>query len=157
MRNTDIRQEITRSLVISEARRWVGTPYRHQARLLGVGVDCVGLIVGVGTACDVLPWSEEAFAPFAGYARLPNPGKMREAMGRFLVPVPAAEVQRGDVAWFAWRDGLPMHLAILSRRDRRLTMIHATSQIGKVVEHGFADPWPRRVDSWWRYPGLVQG
>ncbi|MEL6794106.1 MAG: peptidase P60, partial [Pseudomonadota bacterium] len=29
------------------ARAWIGTPYRHQASLKGVGADCLGLIRGV--------------------------------------------------------------------------------------------------------------
>ena len=30
-----------------EARRWLGTPYRHQASRMGVGCDCLGLVRGV--------------------------------------------------------------------------------------------------------------
>ena len=29
------------------ARGWIGTPYRHQASLKGVGCDCLGLVRGV--------------------------------------------------------------------------------------------------------------
>ena len=30
--------------------RWIGTPYRHQASLKGVGCDCLGLVRGVWRA-----------------------------------------------------------------------------------------------------------
>jgi NlpC/P60 family putative phage cell wall peptidase len=33
--------------VIAAARRFVGTPYHHQAALAGAGCDCLGLIRGV--------------------------------------------------------------------------------------------------------------
>ena len=33
--------------IVTEARTWVRTPYHHQARLKGVGVDCAGLVIGV--------------------------------------------------------------------------------------------------------------
>ncbi|MEM1422329.1 MAG: peptidase P60, partial [Pseudomonadota bacterium] len=33
-----------------EASRWIGTPYRHQASLRGVGCDCLGLLRGVWRA-----------------------------------------------------------------------------------------------------------
>ena len=33
--------------IIAEAQSWLGTPYRHQASLEGVGADCLGLIRGV--------------------------------------------------------------------------------------------------------------
>lgn len=33
--------------VVEIARRWIGTPYHHQASLKGVGCDCLGLVRGV--------------------------------------------------------------------------------------------------------------
>lgn len=155
MQNTDP----LRAAVVAAARQWLATPYRHQARVKGRGVDCVGLIIAAGLEAEVMTWSPEAFAPWAGYGRLPNPTKMRAGLETFLRPLAADEVPSvGDVAFFAWRDGMPMHLGILAEDEivapGRLTMIHATSQIGSVVEHGFAGEWPGRVDSYWRYPGI---
>lgn len=119
----------------------------------GVGVDCVGLIIGVGLQTRALTtFDEAAFAPFAGYGRLPHPDRMGEAMRRFLRPTDAPEP--GDVAWLEWRSGLPMHLAILAEWEGQRTLIHATNQVGRVVEHGFRSPWPGMVGSWWRYPAL---
>ena len=37
----------TRRAIISEARRWIGTPYCHQASVQGAGADCLGLLRGV--------------------------------------------------------------------------------------------------------------
>jgi len=37
-------------LIVAEARRWIGTPYRHQASLIGVGCDCLGLVRGIWRA-----------------------------------------------------------------------------------------------------------
>ena len=33
--------------IINEARRWVGTPYKHRGRHLHKAVDCIGLVFGV--------------------------------------------------------------------------------------------------------------
>ena len=41
---------LTRTAIVEEARAWIGTPYRHQASLKGVGCDCLGLIRGVWRA-----------------------------------------------------------------------------------------------------------
>ena len=38
---------LTRSSIVEAARDWIGTPYRHQASLRGVGCDCLGLVRGV--------------------------------------------------------------------------------------------------------------
>ncbi len=41
---------VTRAAIVAEAWSWIGTPYRHQASLKGVGCDCLGLIRGVWRA-----------------------------------------------------------------------------------------------------------
>ena len=38
---------MTRAAIVEAARGWIGTPYRHQASLKGVGADCLGLLRGV--------------------------------------------------------------------------------------------------------------
>lgn len=41
-----------RTRIIAEARAWIGTPYRHQGSLKGVGCDCLGLVCGVWRALN---------------------------------------------------------------------------------------------------------
>lgn len=48
-----------RKRVITEATAWIGTPFHHEARLKGVGVDCGQLLIAV--------YSEFGFIP-RGYA-----------------------------------------------------------------------------------------
>jgi len=42
-----------RAAVVAEARSWIGTPYHHEARVKGVGVDCAQLLIGVFSAPSV--------------------------------------------------------------------------------------------------------
>lgn len=44
-------QPIDRDALVAEARSWIGTSYRHQASVKGVGCDCLGLVRGVWRAC----------------------------------------------------------------------------------------------------------
>lgn len=141
--------------VIQEARRWVGTPYRHQHRSIGLGVDCIGLIWGVGEAVGVLEVDPGKVRRFLAYSRSPSPTRFLEALGTFFAG-PFEQGEPGDVcamAWNAARD-IPQHVAILAENDGKPSIIHAHSQIGRCVEHGFTGEWPGRVHSWWRYPGL---
>jgi NlpC/P60 family putative phage cell wall peptidase len=143
-------------LIVAEARTWVGTPYRHQGRAKGRRVDCVGLILGVGQQTGLLNVSAEAWAPYSGYARTPNPKRMGEAMDLFLRELdwPREEpAPDGAIGWLQWRDDLPMHLAIMATFQGRRTMIHAFEGVEACVEHGFVAEWPSRVASWWAYPG----
>jgi cell wall-associated NlpC family hydrolase len=38
------------TVILAEARQWLGTPYRHQASTRGVACDCLGLVRGVWRA-----------------------------------------------------------------------------------------------------------
>lgn len=44
---------LSRQIIVAETRDWIGTPYRHQASLKGVGCDCLGLVRGVWRAVVV--------------------------------------------------------------------------------------------------------
>ena len=143
-----------RAQIVAEARRWLGTPFHHQAALLGAGVDCVGLIRGVGVACDMVTVSDEDWRRFSHYGRVPSPRRMMEGMRLFLNEIQPGEELPGDIAWIQWREGIPMHLALLAEHNGRRTLIHSLSDFGKVLEHGFTSEWKARVSSWWRYPGL---
>lgn len=156
MRSSELILPDAAARIQAEARTWVGTAYRHQGKVKGRAVDCVGLILGVGHALDYLAISREEWAEFASYSRTPNPRKMERAMNRFLDPLPIGkdeEPPAGAVGWFGWRDEMPMHLAIIGRFEGRPTMIHAFSHAERCVEHGFVSEWPGRVVSWWAYPG----
>lgn len=146
----------TRYDIIEEARRWVGTRYKHQHRHRGHYVDCVGLIIGVGLECGVLDWTPQDFKPWSGYSRTPNPRQMTEGLARFLEPVDGRDPALGDIAYIAWEEAphLPMHLAILSEFQDRRTIIHASHRVGRCVEHGMDTVWQGRVVSWWSYPGV---
>lgn len=150
-----------RTEIQTEARRWLGTPVIHQHRLQGVGVDCWGHISGVGLALGLMTVDPGKWAPFAGYGRQPSPRLVLGICRAFLKPRQVKVGLPGDIACIAWRDGLPMHLAILGEHSGRLTLIHAdarrvdrTHPTGQVVEHGFSQEWPSLVDSWWRFPGV---
>lgn len=48
-------EDTARAAVVMEARRWIGTPYHHQADVLGAGVDCGMLLVRVYVDTGVVP------------------------------------------------------------------------------------------------------
>ena len=55
---------IARSTIVAETRGWIGTPYRHQASLKGIGCDCLGLVRGVWRAViGEEPERAPAYAP----------------------------------------------------------------------------------------------
>src|SRR5258705_11857517 len=85
---------VTRSAFITEALTWEGTPYRHQGRLKGVGVDCIGLLVGVAHALGLTDYD------LTDYDKRPD-GSLRARMNEQLDPIPLNEAKAGDVLLFA--------------------------------------------------------
>lgn len=140
--------------LIIEARRWLGTPVRHQHAILGHGADCWAVVKEPGLACGVLDYDDDRMAPFAAYGEQPSPRIVLGVLETFLLPV-TGEPETADVACIAWRPGLPMHMAILGDFQGRKTLIHALRNKHQVVEHGFSAEWPGLVHSWWRYPGFA--
>lgn len=146
--------------IVLQAQTWIGTPYRHQQSVKGSGVDCVGLILGVGSALSILHIPADRWRPYARYARLPNPRRMTRAMNEFLVKledVTLETVPDGAIAWIQWRERAPMHLAIIDREEGQpVRMIHALSTVGECVHHIVNETWESRIVSYWDWPGAPE-
>lgn len=101
----------TPHLIVTEARSWIGTPYRHQASLKSVGCDCLGLLRGVWRG--VMGAEPELPPPYSPDWAEAGADTLVAAARKHLVEIDCAQVQAGDVLLFRWRDALPAkHCAI---------------------------------------------
>ena len=135
----------TRQQIADEARKWVNTPYQHQARVMGAGVDCVQLVVGTGLATGALQLDSyfEKNKEWHGYSRTPNPRSLMEFTDRYLLRVPKHLYKLGDVLVFAWRPNMPQHFSIVSALNPTY-MVHAHSHVRWCAEHVFDKEWQDR-------------
>ena len=99
--------------VVEEAQSWIGTPYRHQASLKGVGCDCLGLVRGVWRA--LYGGEPEALKPYSpDWAELGKEDALFVAARRNLIEKPIAEMAPGSVLLFRWKPAhAAKHLGIL--------------------------------------------
>lgn len=136
--------------VIGLARQWIGTPYRHQASVLGGGADCLGLIRGVWRGLyGVEP---EAPPPYSqDWCEVSGDEGLWRAAARWLAP--GTGERRGDVLLFRMAASAPAkHLAILSTDEfGEPSIIHAYSG-HSVLESPLSDSWHRRIVAAFRYP-----
>lgn len=141
----------TSGAVIAAARRWLGTPYRHQASTMGAGCDCLGLIRGVWR--EVLgPEPELPPAYSQMWGELGQDELLWQAALRHLQPVDHLGWQGGDVVLLRMRQGaVAKHLGILVQLHPEARFIHAYSGHG-VVESALSAPWARRVVARFRFP-----
>lgn len=133
--------------IVAEARRWIGTPYRHQASTLGAGCDCLGLLRGVWRAeGGVEPWVPPYSPDWDEVAR--DEALLRAAR-HHLIEIPVGDVRAGDVLLFRMAPrAVAKHLGIASGAE---SFIHAYSGHG-VVESRLTDPWRRRIVAAFSFP-----
>jgi len=137
--------------IVAEARSWIGTPYRHQASLKGVGCDCLGLVRGVWRTV-IGPEPEEAPVYTPDWAEAGGEDALLTAARRHLVPVANTTFRPGDVVLFRWRPHLPAkHAAIVATRA---TIIHAHDGLS-VCETALTPAWARRLSHAFRFPGVT--
>jgi len=149
---------IDRADIVAEARTWQGTPWRHQARVKRLAVDCVGLIGGVAAALGIAQAREwMADRAMHCYGTTPDPDAFFPACERFMCRVPLADATLGDVLAMAFSIR-PQHLAFVSRVNplygNPTYLIHAYSSVGKVVENGVAVAKARVLRAY-RLPGVA--
>lgn len=139
--------------IIDIARSCLNTPFRHQGRIKGQSLDCVGLVRVCAVESGLYDKSED----FKSYKPQPNPDFMKEVLDKYFIPVPLDEVLPGDILWLMDHE-IPMHLAIYTDKN---TIIHAMYRPkskryggGKVVEHDLSPPFSGSVLSAYRFKGI---
>jgi NlpC/P60 family putative phage cell wall peptidase len=139
-----------RAAVVAEANSWIFTPYHHNARLKGVGVDCVWLLLEVYKTIGVVPHD---FSP-GNYSREWYFHRDEEiylgGVQKYAHRIEAEHVEPGDVA--VYKIGrcvshgaiiVDEHLLIHANRKARqveLSMRH-TSELDEHF-HSYWSPFP---------------
>ncbi len=146
---------VARESIVAAARRWVGTPYRHQAATCGAGTDCLGLIRGVwrelhGHEPEAIPaysmdWSEPQ-----------RDERLWRAARRHLIERRAGALEPGCVILFRMRAGsVAKHLGIVTETGDDPRFVHAYSGHG-VIESPLSAPWRRRVVACFDFPQEIR-
>lgn len=132
--------------IAERALRMLGTPFRHQGRQPGVGVDCLGLVVcAIGGRALELDECD--------YAELPDGERLSAALEAHFAPLPvdyADDAPTGAVLAFrAGRESHPRHLAI--RTDAGMVHARRGDRRG-VVEVGLDGHWNKVFVGAWAWP-----
>jgi NlpC/P60 family putative phage cell wall peptidase len=141
---------IVRNDIVVAARQWIGTPYLHQASLLNVGCDCLGLVRGVWR--ETIGAEPERFAPYApDWAEATRAERLADAGARHFAPADPRAIKAGDVLLFRWRAEAPAkHCAIATSAT---SMVHA-HEGACVCEVAISPWWRRRLAYAFTFPNL---
>lgn len=138
-----------RAEIVAAARLWLGTPYRHQAAMLGAGCDCLGLVRGVWRH---LYGGEPIAVPAyrADWRDGRHADGLRAAADELLVRK-VGQQRPGQVLLFRLgRTSAPKHCGIAVEAGR---FVHAQEGLG-VIEGSLTDGWVRRIAARYDFPGV---
>lgn len=135
----------TRAEVAAAARGYVGTPFHHQGRLKGVGIDCAGLVVGVAHELGLSAFD------YTEYAHRPHASLLERLLDANMDRVSAWGA--GDVLLLAF-DGDPQHLAVVTELAAGPGIVHAYAPMRRCVEHRLDGVWRARIRGAFRFRGV---
>lgn len=132
--------------IITEARKWLGVPWRHQGRCTA-GVDCVGLLVvtawGLGFTVE----------DYTNYQRRTQGLQFLQHFQKHMIQVPVHSSALSDVVILR-EPRLPCHCGIVSEKDGHLHLIHAHMRRRKVIEELLTEEWHNRIVATFTWPDL---
>ncbi|MBO6883556.1 MAG: peptidase [Marivita sp.] len=142
--------------IVAEARRWIGTPYVHQASVRGAGSDCLGLLRGVWRGlygCE--PCALPAYTP--DWSEPQRYEVLWRGLAELMSAKPLEDEAPGDVILFRMRDrGVAKHLGLQTRIGAEARFLHAYSGHA-VVETALSVPWQRRIVARFAFPDIQEG
>ena len=87
----------TRREFVEKALEWQGTPFHHQARLKGVGCDCLGLVVGVCNELGIPVVDQSNYKRFEQGDAL-----AKELLTQTLGQILLEDIKIGDIIHYKW-------------------------------------------------------
>lgn len=138
-----------RQMIVRESLSWLATPFHHQARLKGVGVDCAQFLIGVYTACALIsPPDIGYYSP--DWFMHEDRERFAEWLARFCRPIKVPQI--GDIVTFRYGRAVS-HAGIVLAWGDDGRVIHSYRGAG-VIEEECAPHTPlfARYVSAWGYP-----
>lgn len=141
------KQMVTGRQIVKEARTYIDTPFHHQGRLKGIGIDCVGLLTCVASALGITDYDNTS------YSRDPDGVTLMQELQKIADEIDMQNAGVGDILvfWISSKSKKPQHLAIKTEKG----MIHTYAHIKKVVEHSLGSMWTKRLVAAFRLKGVA--
>ena len=136
---------VTSTQAIEIARQYIGTPFHHQGRVKGEGIDCVGLLICVFKDIGIVPlnWDSNRY-------ETRNDGiELHKTLLEFCYEIPLDKIRPGDIVTIIVTES-PQHLGLISNYG-------IIQCIKKVSEHRITERLKKRFHKSYRVRGLIYG
>lgn len=136
--------------IIEYARETLKTPFVHQGRVLGVGMDCVAVAIHVAKRLGFIYTDVEGYSRGPTGALLESAFNSQECIYRDL---DIKNLQHGDILLMRFAIE-PQHVAIYNKKGN--TIIHGYEAVGMVCEHSLTEIWKKRIVCVYRFEDKTQ-
>jgi hypothetical protein len=123
---------ITPETIKTTARKYIGTPFHKQGRIIGVGVDCIGLIICIANDLNISSKTGDLINLYDKYiynVEKPNGILLISTLNKHLIEKDG-EPSDGDIIAFIRKD-MHVHVGIVTEKER---FIHSCMIRGAVIE-----------------------
>lgn len=134
-----------RDAIIGSAVQWLNTPYHHQARVKGIGVDCAQFVAAVYEDISGQTINTPVYSP--EWHLHNKEEKLLDILHSFGCRE-KENAEPGDILTFKF-GRVNSHLGILISESE---FIHARLDIGKVVINSFTGEWLARHTKVFEFP-----
>jgi cell wall-associated NlpC family hydrolase len=127
-----------------------GTPFHHQGRAPGIGLDCPAPMICAARHFGIVPPTWDISA----YPGDPD-GNLQPTLDAYLIRVARDDLQLGDVVLNAFGKRQPRHLAyIVGERWGQWEMLHADARTGGAIVERIQYGRYYRFVQGYRVPGV---
>jgi cell wall-associated NlpC family hydrolase len=133
----------------AQCEQWIGTPFRWQGRVRGLGADCKGLLAGAALELG-FPEADSLEALAADYGDPVDTRRLKAGVARLFDRV--ADRAPGDLLLILVR-GAPCHMAVAAPTERQPLRTIEALHLGPKIVTPFRRS-PAELDSVWRWKAL---
>lgn len=137
----------TRESIVDIARECIGTPFRKHGRLVGLGLDCAGVVIHVGNTLSFVDNYD-----FRDYGWMPDRRAVGRELSDNLVRIQTRPLHIGSLLCMGGT-----HICVVTPCKNGLNgfgILHSSILMGAVKEHGLDDYWMRKITSAWDFRGV---
>jgi hypothetical protein len=119
------RKQLRSDDIVREARSYIGTPFKHQGREKGVAIDCLGVVLGVAVALDLVDLTEREMQVLSQYRLVPNVPEMLRLLK--IKVIEEGECEVGAIAHVSWdRNSPAYHTGIVTDYGTKgIALVHS--------------------------------
>jgi hypothetical protein len=124
--------------IIKISREWLNTPWQHNQKIKHIGVDCVNFLEAIAEESNL---KIEKIPKIYGKTATNN--EIELFLNRNFKKKITIDIEPTNIILYSF-SGYNNHVALATSS---ITIIHANSKVGKVVEHQIDGIWRKHIKS----------